>query len=173
MKWQGAILLFLPVCQDSYMVLYVTYLGAISCHPTTMQQILKFTTEQSYFWFTQVYIVLLTGFGKRRAPGQELCCFLVPIFLIGWQFHWHIFIDLWCSLNKVCLYACMYSPTAWVRFWAPSVGYVCCLPWQWVLQKLQGVKFQNLFIFQQRNRQKNLPKTKQKTKETTPSSPSF
>lgn len=162
MEWQGAILLFLSVYQDSCMVLCVTYLGAISCHPTTKQQILKFTTEKSYFQFTQVYIVLLTGCGKRRAPGQELCCFPVPIFLIGWQFHWHIFIDFWCSLNKDCLYACMYSATAWVRFWAPSVGYVCYLPWQWVPQKLQGVKFQKIFIFQQRKRQKKPPQNKTK-----------
>lgn len=131
--WSGKGQLCISLC----VVLCVAYPGAVFCHPTTMQQILKFTTEQSYFWFTQVYIVLLTGCRKRRALGQERCCFPVPISLIGWQFHWHIFIDLQCSLNKVCLYAYTYSVTAWVGFRAPSVGYVCCLPGQRGPQKLR------------------------------------
>lgn len=46
----------------------------------TMQQIMKFTTEQSNFRFTQVYVVLLTGCGKRKAAGQELCCFQCQFF---------------------------------------------------------------------------------------------
>jgi len=121
---------FLCICQDLCRVLYGACPGAVSCQPTTVQQTLKFTTEQSYFLFTQVYVVLLTGCGKRRALGQEGCCFPVPISLIGWQFHLHIFIDLQCSLNKVCLYACMYSATVWVRFRALSVGSVCCFSGQ-------------------------------------------
>lgn len=154
--WSGKGQFCICVCQDLCVVLYVAYPGAISCHPTTMQQILKFTTAQSYFRFTQVYIVLLRGCGKRRALGQERCCFPVPISLIGWQFHWHIFIDLQCRLNKVCLYACMYSATARVRFWAPSVGCVCCLPGQRMPQKLR-CKIAESLLFSNKGTDKKTP----------------
>lgn len=144
--------------------------GFVCCLPgsnflpsPTMQQILIFTTEQPYFRFTQVYIVLLTGCGKRRALGQERCCFPVPISLIGWQFHWHIFIDLQCSLNKVCLYACMYSVTAWVRSCAPSVGYVCCLPGQQLPQKLR-CKISESLLFSNKGTDK-IPSNSQGKKE--------
>lgn len=149
------------VCQDLCVVLCVVYPGAISCLPSTMQQILKFTTEQSYFWFTQVYIVFLTGCGKRRALGQEHCCFPVPISLIGSQFHWHIFIDLQCILNKFCLYACIRSVTAWVRLWLPSVGCVYYLPGQQVPQKLR-CKISESLLFSN----KGTGKTNKQTKKT-------